>query len=70
MPKHTKKRSTIKRKHRRMKEHAEAIQMKAIVANLEMNAALTTEQQAQIGQDLIADIMELSNCDSKQKAAY
>ena len=24
MPKHTKKRSTIKRKHRRMKEHAEA----------------------------------------------
>ncbi|MFJ6963052.1 MAG: hypothetical protein ACIRZ8_15450 [Lactiplantibacillus plantarum] len=49
MPKHTKKRSTIKRRHRRMKEHAEAIQMKAIVANLEMNATLTTEQQAQIG---------------------
>ncbi|MCB5222879.1 hypothetical protein GA516_12245 [Lactobacillus pentosus] len=24
MPKHTKKRSTIKRKHRRMKQHAEA----------------------------------------------
>ncbi|QIA84122.1 hypothetical protein E2I17_06280 [Lactiplantibacillus plantarum] len=24
MPKHTKKRSTIKRKHRRMKKHAEA----------------------------------------------
>ena len=70
MPKHTKKRSTIKRKHRRMKEHAEAIQMKAIVANLEMNAALTTEQQAQIGQDFIADIMELSERESKQKAAY
>ncbi|WP_455390731.1 hypothetical protein [Lactiplantibacillus pentosus] len=70
MPKHTKKRSTIKRKHRRMKEHAEAIQMKAIVANLEMNAALTTEQQAQIGQDFIADIMELSDRESKQKAAY
>ncbi|WP_200971358.1 hypothetical protein [Lactiplantibacillus plantarum] len=51
-------------------EYAKAIQMKATVANLEMNAALTTEQQAQIGQDLIADIMELSNCDSKQKAAY
>ncbi|WCE42632.1 hypothetical protein [Lactiplantibacillus plantarum] len=65
MPKHTKKRSTIKRKHRRMKEHAEAIQMKAIVANLEMNAALTTEQQAQIGQDFIADIMELSERESK-----
>ncbi|MEJ1300987.1 hypothetical protein QY896_01535 [Lactiplantibacillus plantarum] len=70
MPKHTKKRSTIKRRHRRMKEHAEAIQMKAIVANLEMNAALTTEQQAQIGQDFIADIMELSERESKQKAAY
>ena len=53
-----------------MKEHAEAIQMKAIVANLEMNAALTTEQQAQIGQDFIADIMELSERESKQKAAY
>ncbi|AMO30127.1 hypothetical protein [Lactiplantibacillus plantarum] len=70
MPKHTKKRSTIKRRHRRMKEHAEAIQMKAIVANMEMNAALTTEQQAQIGQDFIADIMELSERESKQKAAY
>ncbi|MCT0220014.1 hypothetical protein ACQ0N1_10550 [Lactiplantibacillus plantarum] len=70
MPKHTKKRSTIKRRHRRMKEHAEAIQMKAIVANLEMNATLTTEQQAQIGQDFIADIMELSERESKQKAAY
>ncbi|WNJ66447.1 hypothetical protein [Lactiplantibacillus plantarum] len=70
MPKHTKKRSTIKRRHRRMKEHAEAIQMKAIVANLEMNATLTTEQQAQIGQDFIADIMELSDHESKQKAAY
>ena len=70
MPKHTKKRSTIKRKHRRMKEHAEAIKMKAIVANLEMNAALTTEQQAQIGQDFIADIMELSDRESKQKVAY
>ena len=69
MPKHTKKRSTIKRKHRRMKEHVEAIQMKAIVANLEMNAALTTEQQAQIGQDFIADIMELIDRESKQKAA-
>ncbi|WP_262339618.1 hypothetical protein [Lactiplantibacillus plantarum] len=44
--------------------------MKAIVANLEMNAALTTEQQAQIGQDFIADIMELSEHASKQKAAY
>lgn len=70
MPKHTKKRSTIKRKHRRMKEYAKAIQMKATVANLEMNAALTTEQQAQIGQDFIADIMELSERESKQKAAY
>ena len=29
MPKHTKKRSTIKRKHRRMKEHAEANKAKA-----------------------------------------
>nr|WP_185936708.1 hypothetical protein [Lactiplantibacillus plantarum] len=28
--------------------------------DLEMNAALTIEQQAQIGQDFIADIMELS----------
>ncbi|MEJ6358855.1 hypothetical protein WJM93_16305 [Lactiplantibacillus plantarum] len=44
--------------------------MKATVANLEMNAALKTDQQAQSGQDFIADIMELSNCDSKQKAAY
>ncbi|MGY5232842.1 hypothetical protein ACW9VY_01365 [Lactiplantibacillus plantarum] len=41
-------------------EYAEAIQMKATVANLEMNAALTTRQQAQIGQDFIADIAELS----------
>ncbi|UQB60374.1 hypothetical protein KCZ48_10080 [Lactiplantibacillus plantarum] len=41
-------------------EYAKAIQMKATVANLEMNAALTTEQQAQIGQDFIADIAELS----------
>ena len=41
-------------------EYAEAIQMKATVANLEMNAALTIEQQSQIGQDLIADIAELS----------
>ncbi|PKX64589.1 hypothetical protein CUB88_14525, partial [Lactiplantibacillus plantarum] len=49
---------------------AKAIQMKATVANLEMSAALTTEQQAQIGQDFIADIAELSNRDSKQKAAY
>ncbi|MEE6691137.1 hypothetical protein RAO27_09590 [Lactiplantibacillus plantarum] len=69
MPKHTKKRSTIKRKHRRMKEYATAIKVKAMVANLEMNAALTTEQQAQIGQDFIADIMELSDRESKQKAA-
>ncbi len=30
-------------------EYAEAIQMKATVANLEMNAAPATEQQAQIG---------------------
>ncbi|CCC79611.1 hypothetical protein [Lactiplantibacillus plantarum] len=29
MPKHTKKRSTIKRKHRRMKQHAEANKAKA-----------------------------------------
>ncbi|WP_249261770.1 hypothetical protein [Lactiplantibacillus plantarum] len=29
MPKHTKKRSTIKRKHQRMKEHAEANKAKA-----------------------------------------
>ncbi|WP_308726260.1 hypothetical protein [Lactiplantibacillus plantarum] len=41
-------------------EYAKAIQMKATVANLEMNAALTIEQQAQIGQDFIADIAELS----------
>ncbi|ADW01290.1 hypothetical protein [Lactiplantibacillus plantarum] len=41
-------------------EYAKAIQMKAMVANLEMNVALTAEQQAQIGQDFIADIMELS----------
>ncbi|WP_369900969.1 hypothetical protein [Lactiplantibacillus plantarum] len=41
-------------------EYAKAIQTKATVANLEMNVALTTEQQAQIGQDFIADIMELS----------
>ncbi|GCD87454.1 prophage protein [Lactiplantibacillus plantarum] len=51
-------------------EYAKAIREKTTVANLEMNAALTTEQQAQIGQELIADIMELSNRDSKQKAAY
>ncbi|KZU52348.1 hypothetical protein [Lactiplantibacillus plantarum] len=51
-------------------EYAKAIQMKATVANLEMKAALTTEQQAQIGQDFITDVAELSNCDSKQKAAY
>lgn len=44
-------------------EYAKAIQMKATVANLEMN-------QAQIGQDFIADIMELSDRESKQKAAY
>ena len=41
-------------------EYAKAIQMKATVANLEMDAALTPEQQAQIGQDFVADIMELS----------
>ncbi|WP_419755368.1 hypothetical protein ACM640_09020 [Lactiplantibacillus plantarum] len=29
MPKHTKKRSTIKRKHRHMKQHAEANKAKA-----------------------------------------
>ncbi len=51
-------------------EYAKAIQMKAMVANLEMNVALTAEQQAQIGQDFIADIMELSNREGKQKAAY
>lgn len=51
-------------------EYAKAIKVKATVANLEMNAALTTEQQAQIGQDLIADIAELSERESKQKAAY
>lgn len=51
-------------------EYAKAIQMKTTVANLEMNAALTTEQQAQIGQDFIADIAELSERESKQKAAY
>ena len=31
---------------------------------------LTTEQQSQIDQDLIADIAELSERESKQKAAY
>ncbi|MFO1546569.1 hypothetical protein ABC418_08620 [Lactiplantibacillus plantarum] len=46
-------------------EYVKAIQTKATVANLEMNAALTTEQQAQIGQDFIADIVELGNRDSK-----
>lgn len=51
-------------------EYVKAIQMKATVANLEMNVALTIEQQAQIGQDFIADIMELSERESKQKAAY
>lgn len=50
-------------------EYAKAIKVKATVANLEMNAALTTEQQAQIGQDFIDDIVELSKRDSKQKAA-
>ncbi|MCT3066696.1 hypothetical protein [Lactiplantibacillus pentosus] len=30
MPKHTKKRSTIKRKHRRMKEHTEANKAKTL----------------------------------------
>ena len=30
MPKYTKKRSTIKRKHRRMKQHAEANKAKAL----------------------------------------
>ncbi|MCG0674832.1 Prophage Lp1 protein 32 [Lactiplantibacillus plantarum] len=34
--------------------------MKATIANLKISAALTTEQQSQIGQDLIADIAELS----------
>ncbi|KZU58508.1 hypothetical protein [Lactiplantibacillus plantarum] len=51
-------------------EYAKVIKVKATVANLEMNAALTTEQQAQIGQDFIADIMEFSEHASKQKAAY
>ena len=51
-------------------ECAKAIQTKDTVANLEMNAALTTEQQAQIGQNFIADIAELSERESKQKAAY
>lgn len=51
-------------------EYAKAIQMKATVANLEMNAALTTEQQAQIGWDFIDDVVELSDHESKQKAAY
>ena len=51
-------------------EYTKAIKTKAMVANLEMNAALTTEQQVQIGQDFIADIVELGNRDSKQKAAY
>lgn len=32
-------------------EYAKAIQMRVTVVNLEMNAALTTEQQSQIGQD-------------------
>ncbi|MFX0554872.1 hypothetical protein [Lactiplantibacillus plantarum] len=41
-------------------EYAKAIQAKVTMANLEINAALTTEQQAQIGQDFIADIAELS----------
>lgn len=41
-------------------EYAKAIKVKAMVANLEINVALTTEQQAQVGQDFIADIMELS----------
>ncbi|ETY74095.1 hypothetical protein LFAB_09150 [Lactiplantibacillus fabifermentans T30PCM01] len=41
-------------------EYAKEIQMKATVANLEMNVAPATRQQAQIGQDFIADIMELS----------
>ncbi|WP_265489651.1 hypothetical protein [Lactiplantibacillus plantarum] len=49
-------------------EYAKAIKVKAMVANLEINAALTTEQQAQIGQGFIADIMELSDRNSKQKA--
>ncbi|MCG0780163.1 prophage P1 protein 32 [Lactiplantibacillus plantarum] len=51
-------------------EYAKAIREKATVANLEMNAALKTDQQAQSGEDFIADIAELSNRDSKQKAAY
>ncbi|MCG0772124.1 prophage P1 protein 32 [Lactiplantibacillus plantarum] len=51
-------------------EYVKAIREKTTVANLEMNAALTTEQQAQIGQDFIADIAELSDRESKQKAAY
>ncbi|QKX09100.1 hypothetical protein [Lactiplantibacillus plantarum] len=46
-------------------EYAKAIQTKATVANLEMNAALTTEQQAQIGRDFIDDVVELSNRGSK-----
>ena len=50
-------------------EYAKAIKVKATVANLEMNAALTIEQQAQIGQDFIADIAKLSDHESKQKAA-
>lgn len=51
-------------------EYAKAIRTKATVANLEMNAALSTEQQAQIGQDFIADIAELCDCENKQKVAY
>ncbi|MGJ3734844.1 hypothetical protein ACLOB0_03445 [Lactiplantibacillus plantarum] len=51
-------------------EYAKAIQIKVTVANLEINVALTTDQQAQIGQGFIADIMKLSDRESKQKAAY
>jgi hypothetical protein len=45
-------------------EYAKAIKVKATVANLEMNVAPTTEQQAQIGQDFIADIAELVFADT------
>lgn len=51
-------------------EYAKAIQTKATVVNLEMNAALTIEQQAQIRRNFIAGIAELSDRESKQKAAY
>lgn len=60
-------------------EYAKAIREKAKMASLGMSyiaelfpndEPFVNKIQAQIGQEFIADIMKLSNRESKQKAAY